>query len=130
MTPRLTAVAAAAWLAFPACAAAADVPAGFDEERLQDMTTGQVDAFIREVHGRVPDLRTRVEVFSRAHLGMPYKPGPLGEGPGAAFDADPLTHSVFPAQFVSAYSAMKRAEWDEYHAQVTDCERERYLLAF
>jgi glutamine synthetase len=25
---------------------------------------------------------------------------------------------------------MKRAEWDEYHAQVTDWERERYLLAF
>jgi glutamine synthetase len=47
-----------------------------------------------------------------------------------AFDADPLTSSVFPAQFVSAYSAMKHAEWDEYHAQVTDWERERYLLAF
>ena len=47
-----------------------------------------------------------------------------------AFDADPLTHAVFPAQFVSAYSGMKRAEWDEYHAQVTDWERERYLLAF
>jgi len=25
---------------------------------------------------------------------------------------------------------MKKAEWDEYHAQVTDWERERYLLAF
>jgi len=47
-----------------------------------------------------------------------------------AFDGDPLTHAVFPAQFVTAYSGMKRAEWDEYHAQVTDWERERYLLAF
>ena len=47
-----------------------------------------------------------------------------------AFDADPLTHAVFPAEFVSAYSTMKRGEWDEYHAQVTDWERERYLLAF
>ena len=47
-----------------------------------------------------------------------------------AFDAHPLTHVVFPAQFVTAYSAMKRSEWDEYHAQVTDWERERYLLAF
>ncbi len=47
-----------------------------------------------------------------------------------AFDADELTHSVFPSQFVEAYSGMKRAEWDEYHAQVTDWERERYLLAF
>ena len=47
-----------------------------------------------------------------------------------AFDDDPLTHTVFPAEFVAAYSTMKRSEWDEYHAQVTDWERERYLLAF
>ena len=47
-----------------------------------------------------------------------------------AFDADPLTHAVFPAEFVSAYSGMKRSEWDAYHAQVTDWEREQYLLAF
>ena len=47
-----------------------------------------------------------------------------------AFAADPLTHSVFPSEFVAAYSEMKLSEWDEYHAQVTDWERERYLLAF
>lgn len=47
-----------------------------------------------------------------------------------AFEADALTHEVFPKEFVSAYVSMKRAEWDEYHAQVTDWERERYLLAF
>ena len=47
-----------------------------------------------------------------------------------AFEADALTHEVFPAQFVAAYADMKRAEWDEYHAQVTDWERRQYLLAF
>jgi glutamine synthetase len=47
-----------------------------------------------------------------------------------AFEADPLTHSVFPSQFVEAYVGMKRAEWDEYHAQVTDWERQKYLELF
>jgi glutamine synthetase len=47
-----------------------------------------------------------------------------------AFDADPLTHAVFPAPFVSAYSEMKRLEWDEYHSQVTDWERKKYLELF
>jgi glutamine synthetase len=47
-----------------------------------------------------------------------------------AFEADPLTHDVFPVQFVSAYADMKRGEWDEYHAQVTDWERAKYLEAF
>ena len=27
-------------------------------------------------------------------------------------------------------SDMKRSEWDAYHAQVTDWERQQYLLAF
>ena len=37
-------------------------------------------------------------------------------------------HEVFPPQFVTEYAEMKRNEWDEYHAQVTDWERRRYLL--
>jgi len=45
-----------------------------------------------------------------------------------AFDADPLTREVFPATFVSEYVAMKHAEWDSYHAQVSEWERRRYLL--
>ncbi|MBV9665788.1 MAG: type III glutamate--ammonia ligase, partial [Actinobacteria bacterium] len=47
-----------------------------------------------------------------------------------AFEADPLTHEVFPAPFVSAYVEMKRLEWDEYHGQVTDWERQKYLELF
>jgi glutamine synthetase len=47
-----------------------------------------------------------------------------------AFAQDPLTHEVFPPQFVSAYVDMKVAEWDTYHAQVTDWERETYLSMF
>jgi glutamine synthetase len=47
-----------------------------------------------------------------------------------AFADDPLVHDVFPAQFVSAYVDMKRAEWDDYHRQVGVWERQKYLLAF
>jgi glutamine synthetase len=47
-----------------------------------------------------------------------------------AFDADPLTRQVFPEPFVAAYVDMKRAEWDEYHAQVSDWERAKYLELF
>lgn len=44
-----------------------------------------------------------------------------------AFAADPLIATVFPAEFVSEYVAMKHDEWDDYHSQVTDWERDRYL---
>jgi glutamine synthetase len=47
-----------------------------------------------------------------------------------AFESDALTYEVFSPQFVSAYTDMKRSEWDDYHAQVTDWERRQYLLAF
>ena len=47
-----------------------------------------------------------------------------------AFDADPLTHRVFPAEFVRAYVDMKVAEWDAYHAKVSEWERETYLTMF
>jgi len=47
-----------------------------------------------------------------------------------AFEADPLAAEVFPSQFVSAYVDMKRQEWDEYHAQVTEWERTKYLTLF
>jgi glutamine synthetase len=47
-----------------------------------------------------------------------------------AFDADPLTRAVFPEQFVAAYVEMKTLEWDEYHSQVSEWEREKYLSLF
>jgi glutamine synthetase len=47
-----------------------------------------------------------------------------------AFDADPLTHRVFPPEFVRAYVDMKVAEWDAYHARVSEWERETYLAMF
>lgn len=45
-----------------------------------------------------------------------------------AFAEDDLVHEVFPGGFVDDYVAMKHQEWDEFHAQVTPWERDRYLL--
>lgn len=47
-----------------------------------------------------------------------------------AFDADPLTRRVFPAEFVAAYVDMKVEEWNTYHGQVSDWERSTYLTMF
>jgi glutamine synthetase len=47
-----------------------------------------------------------------------------------AFEADPLTHAVFPKEFVTAYADMKVAEWDTYHSRVSEWERETYLTMF
>ena len=47
-----------------------------------------------------------------------------------AFAEDPLVQEVFPAPFVSAYVDMKLAEWEDYHRQVGEWERRKYLLAF
>jgi glutamine synthetase len=47
-----------------------------------------------------------------------------------AFEADPLVESVFPAQFIREYVAMKRAEWNEFHGQVTEWERTKYFDMF
>jgi glutamine synthetase len=47
-----------------------------------------------------------------------------------AFDADPLTRSVFPAEFVSAYRDMKTLEWETYHGQVSEWDRSTYLGMF
>lgn len=47
-----------------------------------------------------------------------------------AFDADPLTHAVFPKEFIDAYVEMKVAEWDSYHGHVSPWERDTYLTMF
>jgi glutamine synthetase len=47
-----------------------------------------------------------------------------------AFSEDPLVHEVFPSEFVAAYVEMKQTEWDDYHREVSDWERSKYLLAF
>jgi glutamine synthetase len=46
----------------------------------------------------------------------------------AAFEADPLVGEVFHEKFISEYAEMKTAEWERSHAEVTESERNAYLL--
>jgi glutamine synthetase len=45
-----------------------------------------------------------------------------------AFENDPLTYTVFHEAFIRDYADMKRGEWEKDHAEVTDSERDAYLL--
>ncbi len=45
---------------------------------------------LRRIHLEAASLPQRVEAVSALFLGAPYKLGALGEGPGGAFDRDPL----------------------------------------
>jgi glutamine synthetase len=47
-----------------------------------------------------------------------------------AFAVDPLTRTVFHPEFVSAYTDMKVSEWETYHSQVSEWERDTYLTMF
>ncbi len=49
-----------------------------------------VDPYLKELRAREPAYVGRVAQVARDGLGTPYHDGPLGEGPGAPYDADPL----------------------------------------
>jgi N-acetylmuramoyl-L-alanine amidase-like len=45
---------------------------------------------VRRIHRQTASLPQRLEAISALFLGVPYKLGPLGEGPDGEFDRDPL----------------------------------------
>ena len=45
---------------------------------------------VRRIYQQAASLPQRVEAISALFLGVPYKLGPLGEGPDGEFDRDPL----------------------------------------
>jgi D-alanyl-D-alanine carboxypeptidase/D-alanyl-D-alanine-endopeptidase (penicillin-binding protein 4) len=54
------------------------------------LTPSTADAYLASLHQATPDYTQRVVAIAKASLGTPYADGPLGEGPGAAHDPDPL----------------------------------------
>ncbi|HUW60840.1 MAG TPA: N-acetylmuramoyl-L-alanine amidase-like domain-containing protein [Candidatus Bathyarchaeia archaeon] len=57
---------------------------------LFEMTPADVDACLAGLNARQCRYAGRVADLARAAIGTPYAPDPLGEGPGAPYDADPL----------------------------------------
>lgn len=57
---------------------------------LFEMTPQDVDAYLAGLDARQCRYGDRVADLARAAMGTPYAPDPLGEGPNAPYDADPL----------------------------------------
>ena len=64
-----------------------------------------------------------------AERGVAYLPRTLRDAVDA-LAADPLAEQVLGPLMRDTYVAFKRDEWDAYHSDVSDWERERYLTLF
>jgi N-acetylmuramoyl-L-alanine amidase-like len=58
--------------------------------RFQPRSTTQIQERLRRIEQQAASLPQRVEAISELFLGVPYRLGALGEGPGGEFDRDPL----------------------------------------
>ncbi len=56
----------------------------------QPLSNTQIQEELRRIHQQAASLPQRVEAISALFLGVPYKLGALGEGPGGEFDRDPM----------------------------------------
>jgi hypothetical protein len=56
----------------------------------QPLSSTHIQEEVRRIHQQTASLPQRVEAISALFLGVPYKLGPLGEGPDGEFDRDPL----------------------------------------
>lgn len=54
------------------------------------VAAAELGTFLAETVKREPDLRRRIVLIARQHLGQPYRLGPLGEGGIEPYDTDPL----------------------------------------
>ncbi len=87
---------------------------------------------VREELDPGPPNRTnayRLSAEQRRERGLNTLPRTLGEAI-EAFAADPLSRSVFGEAMFESFVSLKRAEWADYHGDVSDWEVRRYLEAF
>lgn len=68
----------------------AGAPPVYGDKPLYQFTDADLDAYLRDLHARVPDVRQRVVTIARRTIGQPYRLGPLGEGGLEPYDPDPL----------------------------------------
>ena len=70
-------------------AMAAQPAAAQDAPHFKDMAEAQIAQSLRRIHESNPLLADRVLAVSGALLGIPYRLGPMGEGPDGEFDRGP-----------------------------------------
>jgi glutamine synthetase len=71
----------------------------------------------------------RLSPEQRRERGLTTLPRNLGEAV-EALAADPLPRQVFGEAMAEAFISFKRQEWNDYHAEVSAWERDRYLELF
>jgi hypothetical protein len=57
---------------------------------IYDQTPSETDAYLTQLHRQESSFQARLAQVIADSLGTPYHDGPLGEGPGAPYDPDPL----------------------------------------
>ncbi|MBX3176967.1 MAG: DUF1460 domain-containing protein [Candidatus Hydrogenedentes bacterium] len=79
----------------------------------------EVNAYLAALHAAHPDFLTRFKQIVADSAGTPYHDGPLGEGPGAPHDSDPLIDltRVDCVTFVEQSAALA---WGRTFPDVTD----------
>ena len=65
----------------------------------------------------------------RIERGIHFLPRTLGDALDA-FEADPISKSVFGEAMFQSFLEYKRGEWEEYQNHVSEWERDRYLKFF
>ena len=58
--------------------------------QIWQMSECEVDSYLADLKKGQPDFGARVVDVAKRSVGSPYANGPLGEGPGAKYDDDPL----------------------------------------
>ncbi|MDD5629088.1 MAG: DUF1460 domain-containing protein, partial [Elusimicrobia bacterium] len=100
-------LAASAWAASPQA-----------EPRFKDLSEPEIARTLRALHKAHPQWPERFEAVSAAFLGIPYRLGPMGEGPDGEFDRSPAysfqaldcTTYVEEAMALSLESDLERAK--------------------
>jgi hypothetical protein len=57
---------------------------------IYEQTASETDAYLTKLHTPESTFQARLDRVVTDSLGTPYHDGPLGEGPGAPYDPDPL----------------------------------------
>lgn len=108
--------------------------------QLPPLTPKTVDEYLPALQSQEPDYLERVETIAKAFLGVAYAKDPLGEGPNAPYDDDPLIDllHVDEVTFVeqclalAAASSLEEATRDlatiRYIAGEVDYARRNHLL--
>jgi len=93
---------------------------------LYAMTAAEVDSFIRRTSAPHADFLSRLQIYSAAAKGTPYRLQPLGEGPQGKYDRQPLIDfaRVDCLTFCEQILAMTLS--DHYEETLQSLQRMRY----